>query len=287
MLASMVFKSSDSTELLNSITKDVLPPGVYSFPGDPNISNDWIIPGTGLQVIIRGPWVVRNIDGMTIRELSGYDHRINFPAQGEFYVGLFSKYLIASDPILELKYISVADYLNWIEKSSFVIFARVIITDSQITSSMIDLTARTFPRGVFALIQDLLSTGSILRTVLEVANLTSGLPDAQINEIVYVQSENAFYKYLGNGGWIRVDAPYNGISNFSSTVGTLIPLANILKDKPYTVFICPTENGGGNIGEWWVVKNALTNTFTVYNNGTATTQFNWQVVPFVSVYGIN
>jgi hypothetical protein len=286
----MVFKGADSTESMNNITKNVLPAGVYSFPGDPTISNDWIIPGTGLQINIQGPWVVRNADGMTIRE--DLTNRITFPSQGEYYVGLYSKYIVASDPILELKYISLSDYNVWSDKASFVIFARVKITANQITSSMIDLSLRTLPKGMFALASDLLSIGSIVRTAISVANLQALQVTAKPNEIVYVQQENAFYKYNGNGAWIQVDAPYTGVSNFNSIAGRQINLTtpfggrNVGLPSPgYIVNICPLEgvdeNGVyGNIGDWWVTRN--NQFFTVFNTGTAKCLFGYHIVPLNS-----
>lgn len=275
MQASMGYKSVDSTEYINKITQDVLPAGVYLFPGD-EANNQWILPGTGKQVIVKGPWVVRNSDGMTIRELAGIEHKVSVPDLGEYYVGLFSRYLIDSDPLLELKAVTTSEYNNWAEKKHFVTFARLNVTDSQISIQMIDLKARTIPNGIFALAEDLVKTGSIVRSVVNVVGLKQTLEDPKVDEIVYVVQENALYRYMGNGNWIRIDCPSVGIANFNSILGTQINLDPIFRNKPYVVNICPSEPGNGCIGEWWVEYSP--NSFKVFNTGSAKTAFCWHVL---------
>jgi hypothetical protein len=172
---------------------------------------------------------------------------------------------------------TTVEYATMIDPQNFIIFARATLTSpTTITLPMIDLSARTLPRGIYALANDLNTLGAVCRSVLNVSALNTTLENPLINELVYVISENALYKYQGNSTWIRVDEPYTGTANFSSIIGTRVNLAPRYQNKPYHVNICPIANGGGDIGEWWVIKDLTF--FTVYNTGSATTAFSWQVV---------
>lgn len=45
----------------------------------------------------------------------------------------------------------------------------------------------------------------------------------------------------------------------------------------YSVLITPSENPGGDLGEYWV-ENKSTNTFTVANTGSSTCKFDYIIV---------
>jgi hypothetical protein len=276
---------------MNFIAQDILPMGVYTFPGfdtsnlpsDLTISNQWVLPsisstGTGYQVIIKGPWIVRSKDGMTIREVQGTDHRIDFPGTGNYYVGILAKYLVSTDPILELRYINLADWQNWAEKGNFITFAQVTIPNNatNVTLEMIDIEARLRPRGTLFLTEDAFTAGAVIREATDYNNLPI---NPRAHELVYVRSENALYFNDTTNpavpNWIRVDNPMKGISTFNPPVGRTVTLPLIARGRDYHVNITLIQNTGGNAGEIWIERRAVD--FVVHNTGIATTQFMWNI----------
>jgi hypothetical protein len=287
----MTFRCADSTELMNFISQDILPMGVYTFPGFntsnlPNalaITNDWVLPsisstGTGYQINIKGPWIVRSKDGMTIRETLNTDHRIDFPGPGNYHVGLLAKYLVSTDPILELRYITFSDWATWAEKDYFVTFADVVIPNNatNVTAEMIDIEARLRPRGTLFLTEDAFTAGSVIREATDYLNMPN---DPIPHELVYVKSENAIYfndttsSIVPN--WIRVDNPLKGISTFLPPSGRIISIPQIARNRDYHVNITLIQDSAGNVGEIWIERR--TTDFIVHNTGTANTQFMWNL----------
>lgn len=65
-----------------------------------------------------------------------------------------------------------------------------------------------------------------------------------------------------------------GSNRFNGTTGTIIN--HSLGHTGYHVWIVPTENAVGYLGEWWVEKGA--NSFKVCNTGTATTAFDYAII---------
>lgn len=64
-----------------------------------------------------------------------------------------------------------------------------------------------------------------------------------------------------------------GSANFAGPAG--VTITHNLGHTNYKVMITPTADPGGFLGEVWVVKAA--NTIVVYNSGSATTSFDWQI----------
>ena len=115
-------------------------------------------------------------------------------------------------------------------------------------------------------------------------------------QILYSNSTTApkqFMRNKGGTGWGAWDELYSklnpppvvasvkgGNSTFTgSTVTgrTITHTFGNIAASAYSVSITPTEEGSGNLGEWYVTKGVL-GTFTVYNTGTATTAFDWMAV---------
>ena len=273
MIASMTFMSPDSTEIINGITKDILPKGVYAFP-----ETNWIVAGSDLQVVVNSPWVVRSADGMTIREDS-VANVLTLPGIGTYYIGLDAQYLVASDPKLELRAILKTDYdaMPASSKAIFIKFALVVATgSSQLT---VYTTERDMPRGTLALSADMLNLGS--STVVRVINTTTDFPlDFRPFEIVYVISENAFYIRYGNS-WLNVDNQVCGSANFTPNSGalgyegTVINLPQSLHNRSYFVLVTPSSDSQGHIGEFWVERGA--NSFAVKVSGTSSASFDWVI----------
>lgn len=65
-------------------------------------------------------------------------------------------------------------------------------------------------------------------------------------------------------------------STFNSTTGRV--LTHNYGHQNYQVLITPTADPGGNLGEVYVVKGD--DTATVYNSGSATTAFDYLIVPW-------
>ncbi len=65
-------------------------------------------------------------------------------------------------------------------------------------------------------------------------------------------------------------------STFNGSTGRAITIAD-QGGTSYIVIVMPSANGGGNVGEWWVVIDSATQ-FTVYCSGTATSAFRYKVV---------
>lgn len=64
-----------------------------------------------------------------------------------------------------------------------------------------------------------------------------------------------------------------GSANFAGPAG--VTITHNLGHTNYKVMITPTSDPSGFLGEVWVVKSA--NTIVVYNSGSATTAFDWQI----------
>jgi hypothetical protein len=146
------------------------------------------------------------------------------------------------------------------------------------------------------------ATAAITATL---SNIPSGLTGAfflyvgqhdYTPQILYSNSTTApkqFNRNKGGSGWGAWDQLYStlnpppvvasvlgGSGSFSgSTVtGTTITHGHgAIAAAAYAVSITPSAAGGGNLGEYYVVK-AADGTFTVYNTGTATTSFDWMAV---------
>lgn len=71
------------------------------------------------------------------------------------------------------------------------------------------------------------------------------------------------------------DTSQKGTSTFAGVTGQAITIT-AEADTAYHVSIMPTASPGGNLGEVWVINDSTTQ-FTVYNSGSATTAFRWQV----------
>jgi hypothetical protein len=285
MKASMVFESPDSTELMNGMVKDILPLGVYLDPG-----TNWIQKVDNSNVQINPGWVVRNKDGMTIREDSAAQ-TVSLSGSAPYYVGLYSRYAVAKDPILQLMAVSKSTYDSTsfdAQRPHFVIFASVgLYADS------IDYNVKSQPVGsVFALLTDLnLALGS---SVIRFISDTHSFPnDPQYNEmtgageVVYVMSENAFYVYQWtSSSWIRVDDPCVGSANFVPAIGVEIAYpTSVITDrdspsqdnhtKVIFIHVTPTSASGGHLGEYWVEKGATS--FMVKHTGNSTASFDWMI----------
>jgi hypothetical protein len=245
---------------------------VYIYPGyDYRHTHDaittWIIPGAGpgLSVLINPGWVTRSKDGMTIRENTA-QLTVTFPAFGNYYVGLYAEYLVARNPILELRAILVSDYNLWsnAEQNKFVTFCQVNIASTPVSQQMIFFDVMERPRNVLAPQYDLdtIAGSSVVRIVV---NTTSFPTDPRPNEIVYVEAENAFYIYYLSA-WKRVDNPMQGRAHFT-TVGTIIALPDLALNRDYDVQVTPTSESNMHLGEYWVEKSLYD--FVVHHSGNA------------------
>ena len=286
MKASMVFESPDSTELMNGMVKDILPLGVYLDPG-----TSWIQKVDNSHVQINPGWVVRNRDGMTIREESAAQ-TVALSGSAPYYVGLYSRYVVAKDPILQLMAVSKSVYDSTSfdsQRPHFVIFASV-----GVNANSIDYSVKSQPVGsAFALVTDLnLALGS---SVIRFISDTSSFPNdprydevTGAGEVVYVMAENAFYVYKWtSSSWVRVDDPYVGSSAFVPVTGVTIPYpSSAINDrnsptqenysKSFFVLITPTSSSNGHLGEYWVEKGATS--FTVRHTGSSNATFDWMVI---------
>lgn len=276
MIASFPYRAPDSTQLLNFITKDILPMGVYVYP------ELFIVPGVSpFQVVINKNWVARNHDGMTIRE-EDTNHTIVLNAVADHYVGLESQYVLSPEPSMELKAILVSDYILYTQtqKNAFVIFGKVTPqTDGTITSGNIDVPNYiTLPRGPLAIQEDLVSTSqSIVRVVSSNGGL-SALDSPVENEVAYVNNERSLYIYT-SGAWTPINRSLSGSSTFagSSNLRTITPS---YLPTSYGVSITPTSDSSGQLGNYWVLT--FSDRFEVYNDGTwsgAGATFDWVIFP--------
>jgi hypothetical protein len=72
---------------------------------------------------------------------------------------------------------------------------------------------------------------------------------------------------------VQAHKVYFGSANFAGPAG--VTITHNIGHTNYKVMITPTADPGGFLGEIWVVKSA--NTIVVYNSGSATTAFDWQI----------
>ena len=274
MIASFPYRAPDSTQLLNFITKDILPMGVYAYP------ELFIVPGVSpFQVTVKTGWVLRNHDGMTIRE-EDVDNTVVVNAVADHYVGLESQYILSPEPAMELKAILVSDYVAYTQaqKDAFVIFAKVTPqSGGVITTSNIDVdNFITRPRGTLALQEDLqIMSQSVVRAVSTNAGL-SALSSPVENEVAYVSNEKSLYIY-SSGAWSVIDRPLAGSGTFagSSSFRTITPS---YLPTSYGVSITPTADSAGHLGNYWV--NTFSDRFQVYNDGDwsgAGATFDWVI----------
>lgn len=271
MIAAFIYSSPDSTEILNSIAKDILPKGVYVTP-DP--ISTWVEKVDDTHVRINPSWVVRNKDGMTIREETD-SHTIALTDTAPWYVGLYSRYIVSQNPLLQLMSVTKDTYNSTSfdeQRPHFVIFAEITTN-----AETIDTSVMTIPEGsVFALLKDLDTTSG--SSVVRIVTNTSSFPfDPQINsetgasEVVYVTSENAFYIYNAlTSTWVRVDDPLVGSTTFTPETGTTVvyPAAVLLalqSGNQLYIQVTPSSPTDGHLGEYWIVKGPAS--FTVYNTG--------------------
>ena len=282
MIASFPYRAPDSTQLLNFIAKDILPKGVYVYPTNENMEPIFVVPGSGnYEVSISKGWVVRNHDGMTIRE-EDVDHPIILTGSVAQYVGLESQYVLSAEPSMELKSILVTEYNTYTQsqKDAFVIFAKVTppaggtILDGSISMDYIEL-----PRGPLALSADVENMKqSVVRTVTSNAALTT-LTNPVTNEISYVSNEKSFYVYT-NSSWSVVGRPLTGTSAFAGSAAS--PKTITVSGLPtagYVVTITPTADSSGQLGNFWV--KTYSTYFEVWNDGIwggAGATFDWAVL---------
>lgn len=69
----------------------------------------------------------------------------------------------------------------------------------------------------------------------------------------------------------KSDIHLTGTSNFASTTG--VTIAHAIGHTTYRVYVTPTENPNGFLGEVWVIK--ATNSFTVFCSGSSTVAFDY------------
>lgn len=274
MLASLPYRAPDSTQLLNYITKDILPKGLYVYP-DP-----FIVPGVSpFQVTINQGWVARNYDGMTIRE-EEVDHTLVLNAVADHYVGLESQYTLSTEPSMELKAILVTDYVSYTQaqKNAFVIFAKVTPqAGGTITTGNIDVdNFMDRPRGALALDEDLqVMSQSVVRVSATNAGL-SALSEPTENEIAYVSNEDSLYIYQSSA-WSAINRPPSGSSTFAGSASFRTVTPSYLPTS-YGVSITPTEDSSGRLGNYWV--KTYSDRFEVYNDGDwsgGSATFDWVV----------
>ena len=276
MIASFPYRAPDSTQLLNYITKDILPMGVYVYP------EPFIVPGVSpFQVVINKGWVLRNHDGMTIRE-EDINHTIVVNAVADHYVGLESQYILSPEPAMELKTVLVSDYVAYTDaqKNAFVIFAKVTPqSGGTITTGNIDVeNFLTRPRGALALNEDLqIMSQSVVRAVSTNAGL-SALSSPVENEVAYVSNEKNLYLY-SSSAWSAINRLQAGSSTFagSSSFRTVTPS---YLPTSYGVSITPTADSTGRLGNYWVIKSS--DRFEVYNDGDwsgDSATFDWVIFP--------
>lgn len=265
MIASLPYRAPDSTQLLNFITKDILPKGVYVYP------NPFIVPGVSpFQVKVKLGWVARNYDGMTIREEDS-DITVTVGTVADYYIVLESQYVLSPEPNMEVKSILVSAYdaLTTSQKQALVILGKVtppaggtITTSSINVDDFIEL-----PRGTLALQVDLEDQNeSIVRSVASNAGLAS-LSTPANNEVAYVSNEKSLYIYsTTTSSWSAINRFFSGSSTFagSDSARTITFSAGVLPTS-YSVSITPTADSAGSLGSFWVVK--ATNSFQVYNDG--------------------
>jgi len=276
MIASFPYRAPDSTQLLNYITKDILPMGVYVYP------EPFIVPGVSpFQVVINKGWVLRNHDGMTIRE-EDINHTIVVNAVADHYVGLESQYILSPEPAMELKAVLVSDYVAYTDaqKNAFVIFAKVTPqSGGTITTGNIDVeNFLTRPRGALALNEDLqIMSQSVVRAVSTNAGL-SALSSPVENEVAYVSNEKSLYLY-SSSAWSAINRLQAGSSTFagSSSFRTVTPS---YLPTSYGVSITPTADSTGRLGNYWV--RTYSDRFEVYNDGDwsgESATFDWLIFP--------
>lgn len=276
MIASFPYRAPDSTQLLNYITKDILPMGVYVYP------EPFIVPGVSpFQVVINKGWVLRNHDGMTIRE-EDINHTVVVNAVADHYVGLESQYILSPEPAMELKAVLVSDYVAYTDaqKNAFVIFAKVTPqSGGTITTSNIDVeNFLTRPRGALALNEDLqIMSQSVVRAVSTNAGL-SALSSPVENEVAYVSNEKSLYLY-SSSAWSAINRLQAGSSTFAGSASFRTVTPSYLPTS-YGVSITPTENSSGRLGNYWVIT--YSDRFEVYNDGDwsgASATFDWVIFP--------
>ena len=298
MEISFGFKGPFSTNQLNLITKDILPAGVYLAPT--------IQEGGYLSLLISPPWVIRTIDGMTIRE-EQTPIAVDFSSvgSGQYYVGVAAQYVVGGKAQVAVQQVAVQTYNDtWTttQKSHFVILCEVWNSGSSLTVSQ--ATQQTQPRGTFALQVDLLDsqTKSSISRVADRAALQTlldgPLGDIPTNRVYYLEDPHQLAVFNGtgfdivnptfSGSGVFYDAPLSG-----PNPGTPIALDSSMPSTDpnnYTVLVTPTSETGAHTGEIWVEKGVLgTNTnlgyFTVkcsgrpntLGGGTAT--FDYLVIP--------
>lgn len=268
MIASLPYRAPDSTQLLNFITKDILPKGVYVFP------NPFIVPGVSpFQVRVKLGWVARNYDGMTIREEDS-DITVTIGTVADYYIVLESQYVLSPEPNMQVMAILVSAYeaLTTTQQNALVIFGKVTPpAGGTITTSNIDVdNFIERPRGVLALDVDLQNQNeSVVRAVSSNAGLAS-LSEPINNEVAYVSNEKSLYIYsTTTSSWSAINKFFSGSSTFagSASARTITFSAGVLPTA-YSVSITPTADSAGSLGSFWVVKS--TNSFTVYNDGSWT-----------------
>lgn len=298
MKVSFSYNSDNSTEALNNITRGILPKGVYLFPGSDQspIVNSWVNQRPSTYYIdIQPGWVVRSMDGMTIREDST-TYSVIADLEGIYYVGLTAQYLISGEPRLEIKCIAKGLFDGWVqsEKDAFIIFSEINVTNTQDIISNIE--SRTMPRGIFAL-DNGSGSGGNGATLLSVADFTDLTTQSPANSIAYIESEGRLAVFEGGANWLRVksraDYQLTGSATFSTHSathpqpgGTTVSLpdagsdtivANAYSNNLYQVIITPTSDST-SVGSFWVIKQGQSFTVRSSGNAAANSTFDWMVV---------
>lgn len=304
MKVSFSYASDNSTTALNDMIRDILPSGVYIFPGStssPQV-NDWITQVSNTYYInILPGWVVRG-GGMTIRE-NQTTYSVVANTTGIYYVGLTAQYVVGGEPTLQIQCVALAVYNAWstAQQNAFIIFAEVNVVATTVGSTTtyamnININARTLPTGVFALSSNINTSGSTISGTAQLVNQFSDLTGTSpANTLAYIQSEGRLAIFLGGVSWIRVKsrADYNltgsatfPLASYLNGGSTTITLPSAASDpvlayayanNAYQVMITPTSDPI-SVGVYWVAKN--NGSFKVYCSGNSSSgcNFDWTLV---------
>jgi hypothetical protein len=293
MQASFGFRTPQSTEGLNNITKDILPMGVYLAPT--------LAVGGSKTVIVSPPWVVRSTDGMSVREdYSPLTVSFAADADGLYYLGVRAVYIVGGPAQISVMRVSQSTYnTGWTtqQRTEFVILCEVNVVGATLTIRQAD--RQTQPRGTFALQYDLLDSlsKSTISRVATWADLVAS-PSTPTNRLFYVTDKHTLAVYNGTtfdrvmpqamGSSVFLDAPASGPN---TGVPIMLPAdfpSNAIAD--YSVIIISTSNTSAHLGEVWVEKgmNGLVSNlsfFTVKCSGApnslggGTATFDYVVLP--------
>lgn len=278
MQVSFGFRTPLSTNLLNLASKDVLPAGVYLAPT--------ISVGAAKTIIVSPPWVVRSVEGMTVREENA-PLTVSFATDpdGLYYVGVLSQYVVGGQVQVSVQRVSQSIYnASWtnLQKASFVILCEVGVVGSTLTIRQLD--RQTQPRGTFALQVDMLdslskSTISRVGQWGDLETLLAG-PTIATNRLFYVGDKHHLAIFNGTS-FERVNPIYSGSGVFldapeaGPNQGVSIALPADFPStatSSYAVAITPTTDSDGHLGNIWVEKGKLglatnLNYFTVKCSG--------------------